>query len=141
MSHQQSVAWFLCAALLASPIACSFSHSSQSSSDSSTSPSKSSKSSSGDDTSEFHHDVEQYTAAYVQGGGRGESSFFSGMSELARKRGVSDWESEDATWESIGRGLGRTEVGDAERIAYVHAWAGDDTGHASAIQRGYEASH
>ena len=84
--------------------------------------------------------MEQYTAAYVQGGGKGESGFFSGLSELARKRGVSDWESEESTWESIGRGLGRAEVGDAERTAYVHAWAGDDAGHASAIERGYEAA-
>jgi hypothetical protein len=141
MWHHRSLAWVLCAALLASPIACSFSHSSKSSSDSSTSPSKSSRSSSGDDTTEFHHDVEQYTAAYVQGGGTSQSSFFSGLSQLARKRGVSDWEAEDATWESIGRGLGRAEVGDAERTAYVQAWAGDDDAHASAIERGYEASH
>jgi len=121
-------------------MACSFSDSSKSSSDSSTSPSKSSKSSSGDDTAQFHQDVEQYTAAYVQGGGKGERGFLSGLGELARKRGVSDWESEEGAWESIGRGLGRAEVGDAERTAYVHAWADDDVDHAHAIERGYEAS-
>jgi hypothetical protein len=138
MKHR-SLALLVSIALLAG-VGCSFSHSSKSSSDSSTSPSKSSKSSSGEETARFHEDVEQYTAAYVQGGGKSAESFFSGLGELARKRGVSDWEAEQGTWESIGRGLGQAGVTDPERTAYAAAWAEGDTDRQRALDRGYEAS-
>ena len=139
MKHR-SLALLASIALFAGAVGCSFSHSSKSSSDSSTSPSKSSKSSSGEETARFHEDVEQYTAAYVQGGGKSAESFFSGLGELARKRGVSDWEAEQGTWESIGRGLGEAGVTDPERTAYAAAWAEGDTDRQRALDRGYEAS-
>jgi hypothetical protein len=138
MTHRSLVRYASCA-LVAGALGCSFSHSSESSSDSSTSPSKSSKSSSGEETTRFHEDVEQYTAAYVHGGGASTDGFLSGLGELARKRGVSDWESEPGTWESIGRGLGEAGVSDAQRTAYATAWADGDTERRRALDRGYEA--
>lgn len=120
----------------AGALACSFSYSSESFSDSS----KSSSNSSGSDESKFRDDVAQYTEAFVAAGGRQDESFFSGLGDLARKRGVSDWESEPSTWEAIGRGLGRSEASEAQRAAYEAAWAGGDEDKQSAMARGFAAA-
>jgi len=120
----------------AGALACSFSYSSESFSDSS----KSSSGSSGGDDSKFRNDVAQYTEAFVEAGGKQDESFFSGLGDLARKRGISDWESEPSTWEAIGRGLGRTGVSEAQRTAYGAAWAGGDEEKQSAMARGFAAA-
>jgi hypothetical protein len=125
----------------AGSLACSFSYSSEGSSDSSNSSSDSSGSSSGDSKSaRFQKDVEQYTEAFVQAGGQRDESFFTGLGDLARKRGVSDWEAEPGTWEAIGRGLGRTRVTEAQRTAWETAWAGGDQARQDAIARGFAAT-
>lgn len=115
---------------------CSFSHSSKGSSDSSKSSSDSSGSSSGGkDTALFQKDVEQYTEAFVEAGG--QQGFFAGLGDLARKRGVSDWESEPGTWQAIGRGLGRARVNDVQRSAFETAWANGDPARESALAQGF----
>ena len=126
---------FTAAAVLAcaASLACSFSDSSGSISDSS----KSSSGSSADDEKAFRNDVSQYTEAFVEAGGEQQQTFFSGLSDLARKRGVSDWEAEPSTWEAIGWGLGRTQMNGAQRTAYETAWAGGDAERASAMARGF----
>jgi hypothetical protein len=132
---------FIAAAALvcAASLACSFSHSSGSSSDSSKSSSGSSGSS-GDDTKAFRNDVSQYTEAFIEAGGGQQQTFFSGLSDLARKRGVSDWESEPSTWEAIGSGIRRTKATDAQRTAYETAWAGGDAERESAMARGFASA-
>jgi hypothetical protein len=125
----------------AGSLACSFSYSSKGSSDSSKSSSDSSGSSSGgSDSARFQKDVEQYTEAFVQAGGQRDDSFFTGLGDLARKRGISDWESEPGTWEAIGRGLGHAHVNDAQRTAYETAWAAGDPMRENAIAQGYAAA-
>jgi hypothetical protein len=141
MNHStRSVRWALTAALLVAPLGCSFSHSSKSSSDSSTSPSKSSQSSSGEKSARFQQDVEHYTAAWVSGSGRGEAAFLSGLGDLARERGISDWEAEPGTWESIGRGLGRADVDAEQSAAYARSWSAGDAERQDALLRGYGAA-
>src|SRR5262245_23037324 len=80
--------------------------SSKSSSDVSTSPSRSSSPDHDHDhdhdgdskqNSSFDQDVEQYTVAFVGAGGSQHASFLSGLGDLARQHGVSDWESQPAT--------------------------------------------
>lgn len=88
---------------------CSISHSISSSSDSSRSISRSSKSSSGEEVSEetrkaYVSDVATYTEAV------GESSitaddFMRGLSKIAKKHGISDWEGYKYTYIGIGKGL------------------------------------
>ncbi len=90
-----------------------------------------------DDSKAFRNDVSHYTEAFVDAGGAQQDSFFSGLSNLARKRGVSDWESDPGTWEAIGYGLGRTEVNDAQRTAYEAAWANGDAERETAMARGF----
>jgi hypothetical protein len=135
-------------ALVASAtLACSFSHSSTSlsdssndSSDSSVNSSESSRSSSGEKKAEenarFDRDVEQYTVAFLESGGTRDESFFSGIGELARQHGISDWESESTTWEAIGRGLARSPASPAERVAYQSTWSGGDAQRQSAVAKG-----
>lgn len=118
------------------PLACSFSNSSASSADSSGSSARSSGSSSGKESARFQQDVEQYTALYVEEGGRDESAFLAGIGDLARERGVSDWEAEAATWEAIGRALGRSPLTEAERHAYAQAWTDGDADRVRALGRG-----
>lgn len=133
----------LCAAALGCSISYSFEKSSDSSahsSDSSGHSSNSSGSSSGEekkpDSARFEKDVEQYTVAFLEAGGREDESFFSGLGELARQHGVSDWESEPATWEAIGNGLAHSKASAAERLAYQTAWAGGDAAKQSAMAKG-----
>jgi hypothetical protein len=121
------------AALLA---ACSFSHSSGSFSDSSESSSDSSRSSASDGT-QFANDVVEYTEAYVEAGG-GSESFLSGVGDLANERGITDWESEPAVWENIGRGLGKSDASQAQIAAYANAWTGGDRTRIAAIQKGVD---
>jgi hypothetical protein len=127
-------------------LACSFSYSSESSSDSSKHSSDSSVTSSDssspdrkdDDkqSSSFDQDVEQYTLAFVQAGGSQGESFFSGLGDLARQHGVSDWESDPAAWEAIGRGLARSPASTAQRTAYQTAWTGGDAARQGAVAKG-----
>jgi G3E family GTPase len=147
--------------VIAGTYACSFSYSSDSSSDSSKHSSDSSTSSSGssspdhdhddDDhdhdhdkdekkssssSSTFDQDVEQYTAAFLDAGGSENASFLSGLGDVARQHGVSDWESQPQTWEAIGRGLARSHATSAERTAYQAAWTGGDPTKQSAMAKG-----
>jgi hypothetical protein len=125
----------------AGSLACSFSYSSKGSSDSSNSSSDSSGSSSGgSDSARFQKDVEQYTEAFVRAGGQRDEGFFTGLGDLARKRGISDWESEPGTWEAIGRGLGRSDINEAQRTAYETAWANGDPARESAMAKGFDAT-
>lgn len=132
----------------AAALACSFSHSSESSSDSSTNSSDSSVHSSDSSSPGHEHrhdeqqqksfveDVAQYTAAFVEAGGSHGDSFFSGVGDLAREHGVSDWESDPAVWEAIGRGLARSPASSAERVAYQSAWTGGDPAKQGAVAKG-----
>lgn len=131
------------AALLAlgGPLACSFSNSSASAADSSGTSAKSSRSSSGTQGSAlFQQDVEQYTALYVAEGGRDEAAFLTGIGDLARHFGVSDWEAELTTWEAIGRGLERSARTEAERNTYAQAWTDGDADRVRALGRGSAAA-
>jgi hypothetical protein len=136
--------------LAAAVAACSFSHSSDSSSDSSEHSSDSSTSSSESSTSDgdgdhdakpketarFEHDVEQYTAAFLEAGGRSDESFFAGLGDLARSHGVSDWESDPSAWEAIGRGIARSPATSAQRVAYQSAWTQGDATKQAAVKKG-----
>ena len=135
------------AALAATSLACSFSHSSesfsdssdssQSSSDSFQSSSESSRSSSPEsNASKYRQDVASYTQAYVVSGGT-EGAFLNGVSNLAQKRGITNWEADDNTWKGIGRGLGKTKIDQVQLAAYEQNWAGNDPHKVGPIRKGF----
>jgi len=130
--------------LLIGPLGCSFSDSSKSSSDSSESSSDSSASSSASSSpaskeSAYRDDVRDYTAAYVKSGGQ-IADFDKKLGELAKARGITNWEENMATYEGIGQGLGRAKVGQVELDTYVQNFARGDSARAQAIRKGYETA-
>jgi hypothetical protein len=119
--------------------ACSFSYSSEKFSDSSSASSDSSASSSpGAKERAYKDDVSDYTAAYVKSSSD-FASFRGGLGDLARKRGVTDWEDDENTWLGIGAGLGRAKVSKVELDVYKTNLAGGDAKHAAAMQKGYDS--
>jgi len=130
------------AALAALSFACSFSYSSKSLSDSVASSSKSvsnsvSSSSPESNGSKYRKDVESYTQAFVVSGGS-DGAFMNGIGELAKKRGITDWESDDNTWLGIGRGLGGTEIDKVQLGVYQNNWTGGDAAKIQLIQKGFD---
>ena len=129
----------LVAALALVPLGCSFYYSSESSGKTLTSPSRSSSSSSGDEEKKeaYRDDVRDFTAAWA--GRRGNlDGFTAGLSEVARRHGVTDWEADDATYGAIGAGLKRAQVSDAEYARYEAAVGA--TGARAALMRDARAS-
>ncbi|HEY8154658.1 MAG TPA: putative lipoprotein [Myxococcota bacterium] len=125
-------------ALAAASFACSFSYSSKSISDSSESSSESSSSSSpGSNQTSYRKDVESYTQAFVVSGGN-EGAFFPGISDLAKKRGITDWESNENTWRGIGRGLGRTKIDSVQLGVYETNWTAGDSEKIKLIRKGFD---
>lgn len=126
----------------------SFSDSSQSFSDSSQSVSRSvsgsSRSVSGSSSPEeqvaarYSRDVADYTEAWLVAGGS-QAGFLRGVGDIARRRGISDWESDRDTWLGMGRGLARVQVGELQLEVYKRDWSGGDSERMHSIQKGYEA--
>lgn len=130
----------LLVATLLLPLGCSFSASSKSSSDSSSESSASSSASSSPASREeqYRNDVRDYTASYVKSGGRMED-FKKRLGELAKERGITNWEENMATYEGIGRGLGKAKASPLEVQTYTQNLAGSDPKKAEAIRKGYDA--
>jgi hypothetical protein len=128
----------LIAVLALTPLGCSFYYSSESSSKSLSSPCRSSGSSSKSEEKKeaYRDDVRDFTAAYA-----GESSelagFESGLGDVARRHGVTDWEADDATYAAIGAGLQRARVSAAERTRWEQAVGRGCENKVALIRNGY----
>src|SRR5215813_6533419 len=117
-------------------VGCSISASSKSSSESSASSSGSSSPESKE--TQYRNDVRDFTASYVKSGGRIED-FKRRLGELAKERGITDWETNLVTYEGIGRGLKKAKVSQVELETYTSNLAGPDPARAKAIKDGYDA--
>ena len=129
---QRSIPFFLFASLLVAG-GCS------SISDSISSPFKSSSASSESSESreaKFHRDVEDYTAAFARGNGDFDV-FMGGISDLASKRGITNWQTDTQTYVAIGRGLKKAKADTGQLEAYVANVAKGDATKAAAIRQGY----
>ncbi|HXJ83888.1 MAG TPA: putative lipoprotein [Candidatus Methylomirabilis sp.] len=124
--------------LLVAPLGCSFSKSSSDSSESSSDSSASSSASSSPASkeSQYRDDVRDYTAAYVKSGGQ-IADFKLKVGELAKNRGITNWEDNMATYEGIGQGLAKAEVSGVALDTYVTNLSGGDPNKAAAIRKGY----
>lgn len=116
---------------------CSFSESSKSISNIVSSPIKSSSDSSKSEQS-YESDVADYTATYIKSGGD-TTKLKSGISKVAEKRGITDWEKDSATYQGMGQGFKRAGVTQVEVDAYKHTLTDTDE-QASWIQQGYDAA-
>jgi hypothetical protein len=134
----QPVTLLLLLAVLFGPLGCSLSYSSKSSSDSSASSSGSS--SPGD--SAYLDDVRTTTAAYTNSGGPFDA-YQKKLGDLARDRGVTNWEENLGTYVAIGEGLGDAKASPGlvetfkDRLAPAGSVNSPDK--RSAMQKGYES--
>jgi hypothetical protein len=110
--------------------------SSESSSGSSASSSSSSRSSSG--PSAYTRDVKTYTTEWVLSGGDVEA-FRRGLGEIAKRRGITDWENDQQTYDGIGRGLKKSGVSGTRLNQLKAQLAGPNPQAGSWIQQGYDS--
>jgi hypothetical protein len=127
--------------ILLGPLGCSLSKSSSDLSGSSSDSSASSSASSSPASKEslYREDVRDYTAAYVKSGGR-IADFTQKIGDLAKARGITNWEENMATYEGIGQGLGKAGASGVELDTYITNLAGGDPRKAAAIRKGYESA-
>ncbi len=134
---------------------CSFSNSSGSISDSISSPSTSiSESSSGgdsggqdtqpapapettEDTARYRQDVSQLTLTYLKSGGELDA-LRSAVTDLARARGITNWEADSETAQAIGLGAGNAGLQEAEFVVFSKQLFGDDLSKLNELRRGYQ---
>ena len=122
---------------------CFKSSTSQASSESSSrSSSVSSRSSSGSSSASSREgpyitDVRDYTSEWVLSGGDAEA-FRRGVSAIAEKDGITNWEQDDATYEAIGRGLKKSGARGDRYQQLKSTLGGSDAKAATWIQQGYD---
>jgi hypothetical protein len=139
----RSLVVFSIVALLAMQTAgCSFSasskgssNSSESSSDSISSPFTSSSASSSPEDA-YREEVKDFTASYLKSGGDA-SQLEHEIGKLAEKRGISDWETNEATYVGLGKGLHKAGLKQPELEGYKSSIA-DNEQQAEWIQDGYD---
>lgn len=119
---------------------CSFSDSSGSISDSTSSIISSPSSVSGK-SKKYQNEVADYTMAYVKSSqpGAGYNSFLKGISDIAAKEGITNWDQDSMTYVGMGKGLRRANVEGIAFETYKKNFAGGDTQKMEQIQDGYES--
>jgi hypothetical protein len=113
----------------------SSSKSSESSSDILSSPFTSSSGSSSPENT-YREEVKDFTASFVKGGGEG-SKLKQEIGAIAEKHGISDWESNEATFVGIGKGLHKAGLTQTELEGYTAAIAANEQ-QRDWIQAGYD---
>ncbi len=116
----------------------SFSASSNSISDSvssiTSSPSESSKGG-----SRYQNDVEDFTAAYVDSASNTDITIFQkGISDIAAREGVVNWEQEEKTYIGIGRGLKNADLSEMKYESFKKIFAEGDYQKMKDIQKGFD---
>ncbi len=116
----------------------SFSVSSNSISDSvssiTSSPSESSKGG-----SRYQNDVEDFTAAYVDSANNTDITIFQrGISDIASREGVVNWEQDEKTYIGIGRGLKNADLSEIKYESFKKIFAEGDYQKMKDIQKGFD---
>ena len=119
---------------------CSFSESSKSISDS-TSSIVSSPSSISGKSKKYQDEVADYTMAYVKSSqpNANYNTFLKGLSDIAAKEGVTNWDQDLLTYRGIGKGLKKADVEGIAYETYKKNFAGNDSQKMEEIDDGYDA--
>jgi len=119
---------------------CSFSTSSKSASDSSGSLTSSGSSSDSQSNKKYTQEVSDYTMAYVKSSvaNADYNSFAKGISDIASKAGISNWEQESSTYVAIGQGLKRAGTTGVTFDTYKSNFAHNNAANMKSIQQGYD---
>ncbi|MGZ4956087.1 MAG: putative lipoprotein [Methylobacter sp.] len=128
---------------------CSFSDSSRSISDSVESISDSvgslsdsitsSHSSQSNKDKKYENEVSDYTIAYVKSSRADYNSYFKGLSDIAAKTGIVNWDQEPKTYIAIGKGLKKAGIEGVAYETYKKNFAGSVQENMQNIQKGYES--
>jgi hypothetical protein len=126
---------------------CSFSESSKSGSDSSgsisdsTSSIVSSPSSISGKSKKYQNEVADYTMAYVKSSqpNANYNTFLKGLSDIAAKEGVTNWDQDLLTYRGIGKGLKKADVEGIAYETYKKNFARNDSKKMEEIDDGYDA--
>jgi len=113
---------------------CSISYSVKSISDSISSPFRSS--SGGEDDPAYRDEVASFTAGYASAGGDA-AAFRRGIASIAEKRGIHDWEDDDATCRAIGAGLHKAGLSQSDARAQAGRLLSDDAERVKEVMKGY----
>ena len=119
---------------------CSISYSSKSISDS-TSSIVSSPSSVSGKSKKYQNEIADYTMAYVKSSqpGAGYDTFLKGISDIAAKEGVTNWDQDSLTYMGIGKGLKKANVEGVAYETYKRNFAGGNAKKMQQIQDVYES--
>ena len=133
----------LCSTVLIMSIAingCSFSYSSKSISNSTSSVVSSASSVSGK-TKRYLNAVADYTMAFIKSSppNADYNTFRKGLSEVAAKEGVTNWDQDSLTYMGIGKGLKKANVEGVAYETYKKNFAGGDANKMEEIQDGYDS--
>ena len=137
---KRSLVYFALFGLSIAITGCSLSYSSGSISDS-TSSIVSSPSSVSGKSKKYQNEVADYTMAYVKSSqpGADYTSFLKGLSDIAAKEGVTNWDQDSLTYMGIGKGLKKADVEGVAYETYKKNFAGGDSKKMQEIQDGYES--
>jgi hypothetical protein len=147
--RRHPVGWLLLLTILLVPLGCSFSASSKSLSDSFASSSRSSSdssasssASSGPGDSAYYDNVRSTTESYAKSGGPFDA-YQKKLGDLAKERGVTNWEENLGTYAAIGEGLGQVKASqglvDTFKSRLAPPGNANSADKQSAIQKGYES--
>ncbi len=120
---------------------CSFSDSSKSISDS-TSSIVSSPSSVSGESEKYQNEVADYTMAYVKSSqpNADYNAFLKGVSDIAAKQGITNWEQDMLTYRGIGKGLKNAKLKGIAFETYKKNFAGGNATKMEKIQDGYDSA-
>ena len=121
-------------------VGCSISKSSGSISDSTSSIISSPSSVSGK-SKKYPNEVADYTMAYVKSSRPNEdyTSFLRGLSDIAAKDGITNWEQDSLTYRGIGKGLKKANLNETVYETYKNNFSNGDPKKIEEIQDGYDS--
>jgi hypothetical protein len=135
----RSILCLALAALVAGVAACSLSYSSESLSKSVSSPFTSSSGSSGGKADAAYLDeVRSFSAGFATSGGDA-TAFRRGLGSIAERRGIHDWEDDDATCKAIGQGLKRAGLTQDKAKALLGDLFAGRSDRAAVAMKGFDA--
>jgi len=115
----------------------SLSASSESSSQIVSSPFESSSSSLRSSETRYRDGVRDLTVSYARSGGTVDA-LGAQIADLARERGITDWQASNLTWEGIGEGLARGGVKGADFEAHLTRLTNSDPPKMATVRAAYE---
>jgi hypothetical protein len=101
----------------------------------------SSESSESDREKRYENEVSDYTIAYVKSSHTETdyNGFLKGLSDIAAKKGIANWDQEPKTYIAIGKGLKKAGIDGAAYETYKKNLANSDQQKMQNIQKGYDS--